>query len=216
MDDLALIRRILEGDRHAYRILVVRYQRPVFRFLRTFSSSGPAGGSSGSRLTDAIIEEIAQEAFLRAYKSLASYDPTRGASFSTWLFTIAKNLALNEAAKASTKREVCDDRGNQRGGGVRDARDPDERGSGAGNVGSVGPVASSPYDDVERAERGSMLHRALHALPQVFRSAVVLAYLKELSLDEIAAIERCSVGTVKSRIFRGKRLLAAALAKTEG
>jgi RNA polymerase sigma-70 factor (ECF subfamily) len=187
MDDRELIRQVLAGDSDAYRILVVRYQRPLFKFLRAF------------RLPEAVVEELAQETFLRAYRSLASYDSARGATFSTWLFTIAKNLALNESARART-------RGEGRG----------RAGADAAAIDRAAVTAPPQLEALERAERRSMLGRALGALPRAFRSAVVLAYLKELSLDEIAVIERCSVGTVKSRIFRGKRLLAAALSRTEG
>jgi RNA polymerase sigma-70 factor (ECF subfamily) len=197
MDDRELIRRILEGESDTYRILVIRYQRPLFRFLRAF------------RLPEAVVEELAQETFLRAYRSLASYDSARGATFSTWLFTIAKNLALNESARART-------RGEGRGRAGADAAAGEDTRPRDATVDRAAVTDPPQLEALERAERRSMLGRALGALPRAFRSAVVLAYLKELSLDEIAVIERCSVGTVKSRIFRGKRLLAAALSRTEG
>lgn len=198
MDDRELIQRVLAGESDTYRILVVRYQRPLFKFLRAF------------RLPEAVVEELAQETFLRAYRGLASYDSARGATFSTWLFTVAKNLALDESARARTRGE-----GRGRADAVAAAGEG-TRARDATVVDRAAVTAPPQLEALERAERRSMLDRALGALPRAFRSAVVLAYLKELSLDEIAVIERCSVGTVKSRIFRGKRLLAAALSRTEG
>ena len=71
------------------------------------------------------------------------------------------------------------------------------------------------HEALETEECRTRVQRALQRLPEVLRSALVLAYLKELSLDDIATIERCSVGAVKSRIFRGKQLLRVELAETE-
>jgi RNA polymerase sigma-70 factor (ECF subfamily) len=81
-DDLSVIRCVLDGDLEAFRILVERYQGPLF-------------GLIGNLLPDAHeAEDVAQDVFLAAYRRLASYDPTR-AAFSTWLFTIARNRCLN-------------------------------------------------------------------------------------------------------------------------
>lgn len=179
MDEPALIRQILAGDRQAFRVLVVRYQRPVFRFLSTF------------RLTPAQREELAQEAFLRAFVNLPAFDFSKGTAFSSWLFTIVKNMAINQLGRASQENEQL----------VAVPPDSDDLFE-----------SSSP---AEQAQRRSLVQRALAGLPQVFRNAVAFAYLDELSLEEIAAIEKCSVGTVKSRIFRGKQLLRAALAGGE-
>src|SRR5512147_605104 len=87
MDDGFLIRQVLGGNRNAFRMLVVRYQRPLFRLLAGFG------------LAQAVSEELAQEVFLRAFRNLSTFDPAK-ASFATWLFTIAKRLALNEVARA--------------------------------------------------------------------------------------------------------------------
>lgn len=179
MDDGFLIRQVLSGKRDAFRLLVIRHQRPLFRFLGGFG------------LSQAVAEELAQESFLRAFRSLASYDDTR-ASFASWLFTIAKHLAIDAVARG--RREVAlpepaDD--------AAVAHDP------------------SAHTLLEQAERRRRLRQTLARLPQVLRGTLALAYVKELSLDDIAAIEGCSVGTVKSRLFRGRQLLRAALAAGE-
>jgi RNA polymerase sigma-70 factor, ECF subfamily len=87
MDDGFLIRQTITGNRNAFRLLVVRYQRPLFRFLGGFG------------LGQAVAEELAQEAFLRAYRNLANYDAAK-AKFSSWLFMIAKHLAMADYRSA--------------------------------------------------------------------------------------------------------------------
>jgi RNA polymerase sigma-70 factor (ECF subfamily) len=180
MDDGFLIRQVLSGNRNAFRMLVIRYQRPLFRFVGGFG------------LGQAVTEEIAQEAFLRAFRSLSSFDAGK-ASFPTWLFTIAKRLALNERARGRQRAEHVE---------------ADESRMSAVD-------ARSAQDGIEASERAGRLHQALAALPETLRSTLLLAYLKELSIDEIAQIESCAVGTVKSRIFRGKALLRTALVNSE-
>src|SRR5262249_42411616 len=92
LNDTAIICLVLAGNRDAFRILVVRYQRPIFRFLAAF------------RLPPAQREELAQETFLRAFERLGDFDASRG-TFSSWLFTIAKNLAAHELGRMSHRRE---------------------------------------------------------------------------------------------------------------
>jgi RNA polymerase sigma-70 factor (ECF subfamily) len=181
MDDGFLIRQTLNGNRNAFRLLVVRYQRPLFRFLGGFG------------LGQAVAEELAQEAFLRAYRNLAGYDSAK-AKFSSWLFTIAKRLAINESARSSQRAPQVD---------VSDA-----------DLSSRDSVPGA-HEAIESAERRTRVQRALQRLPEILRSALVLAYLKDLSTDDIATIECCSVGAVKSRIFRGKQLLREELGKED-
>jgi RNA polymerase sigma-70 factor, ECF subfamily len=183
MDDGFLIRQVLGGNRNAFRLLVIRYQRPLFRFLH------------GMGFELAAAEELAQEAFLRAYRSLSDYDPGK-AKFSSWLFTIAKHLAQNEAARSHRRAPHLDW---QAQAGAAELRSP----------------SPSPQEALEQAERGHRVHQAIQQLPELLRGTLMLAYVKELSMQDIAAIESCAVGTVKSRISRGKQLLRATLAASE-
>jgi RNA polymerase sigma-70 factor, ECF subfamily len=173
MNDDFLIRQTLSGNRNAFRLLVVRYQRPLFRFLGGFG------------LGQAVAEELAQEAFLRAYGNLAGYDAAK-AKFSSWLFTIAKHLAMNAAARSSQRAPQVD--------------------VAAAELPSLDSVPGA-HEALESEERRTRVQQALQRLPEILRSALVLAYVKEFSMEDIATIERCSVGAVKSRIFRGKQLL---------
>jgi RNA polymerase sigma-70 factor (ECF subfamily) len=152
--------------------LVLRYQKPVFKILGTLIFD---------RQT---VEEIAQESFLRAYKSLPSFVAASGASFSTWLFTIARNLAFNELDKLKVRKT--------------NAHFVTE---------SEQLTTGGPDKDIESAETTVLVRNAVRKLPQEFRLAVVMSCLEGHSISEIADIEGCSEGTIKSRIFRGKQML---------
>lgn len=176
MDDEFLVQQILGGNRDAFRLLVLRYQRPLFRFL------GLLGFPSD------VAEDVAQQTFLRVHGSLASFDP-RQARFSTWLFTIAKRLATNERARAHRHRE-------QPVGGA-----PAEE----------APAATA--DPALAADRRRRLSAAIAALPEALRSAFFLSQIDELTLEEVAAVEGCALGTVKSRVHRAREQLRAALSE---
>lgn len=177
MDEIAIIRQVSQGNTSAFEAIVRRYQRPLFNYLGRLV------------LEKAVIEELVQETFIRVYQNLQQYDPSKGASFATWVFTIARNLALNELNLAWRRYETLD----------------------LSELPYQVDNSLSPLENVELAERQTVLYNALNKLPLPFRSAVSLAYINELSLNEIAAIEGCSVGTIKSRIFRGKMKLKALL-----
>lgn len=172
MDINVLLRRMDRGDRSAFAELVDYYQRPLFGYL----------GRMGLRQGQA--EEVAQETFLKAWQRIGDYDQAR-AAFSTWLFTIARNLALNELVRASTSREQT--------------------------LGDEMPETSSeqaqPVQEVMARQRREQVQKALHALSYDDRSALALAYYEELDLASIARIEGCSVGAVKVRLHRAKQRL---------
>lgn len=173
MDDEFLVRQILGGNREAFRLLVLRYQRPLFRFLGLLGFAQDAA------------EDVAQQTFLRVYRSLATFDPQQ-AKFATWLFTIAKRLAANERQRAHHRREQP----------VESLPDAEA------------PPAPDPAVAAERTRR---LAAAIAALPEALRSTFFLSQLQELTLDEVAAVEGCAVGTVKSRVHRAREQLRAAL-----
>ncbi|MDH4273058.1 MAG: sigma-70 family RNA polymerase sigma factor [Candidatus Aminicenantes bacterium] len=138
-----------------------------------------------------VLEDLAQETFLRAYRHMADFDVKKGASFSTWLLTIARNLALNEKAKKERRREYA-------GRSVNRIQVSSEEG---------------PQDLLEKRNLYSRVREAINRLPDKFQSVVVLSYFEELSIEEIARIEKCPLGTVKSRISRGKQILRQFLEK---
>jgi RNA polymerase sigma-70 factor (ECF subfamily) len=170
-DDIEVIRRVVAGDVQSFRVLVERYQRPLLALIQNLM-----GGRND-------CEDVAQEAFLAAYVNLGSYDPTR-ARFSTWLFTIARNLALNALKRPRLKT-------------LQQGAEPPQR--------------VTPETEAMRAELFDRLDRALAELPLEQRSAFVLFEIHGLSYEEIRRIEGTELGTVKSRISRAKQKLRGAL-----
>jgi RNA polymerase sigma-70 factor (ECF subfamily) len=173
MDDRFLVEQSAQKNPKAFKILVLRYQRMVFFYLKNFP------------FPKQVREDLAQETFLRAYRNIDRFDPEKGAAFSTWLITIARNLALNERAKAGLRKAQS--------GGLGDKES--------------GRIEKGPQEILEQRNLKSRVQEAISRLPEKFHTAVVLSYFEELSLEEIAQIENCPVGTVKSRVFRGKQIL---------
>ena len=182
MDDRLLVEQSAQNNRDAFRLLILRYQRMVFSYLGNF------------QLPVQILEDLAQETFLRAHRNIPDFNFEKGASFSTWLITIARNLAINEKAKMSRRKEHS--------GGFMDE--------------NQGRNEKSPQEILEQRRLKSRIHEAISRLPEKFHTAVILSYFDELSLEEIAQIEDCPVGTVKSRVFRGKQILRQILEKEIG
>lgn len=180
MEDAHLVRQVLGGNRAAFRMIVLRYERPLFRFLGLLAFEA------------ATAEDLAQQTFLRAYQALGSFDPQR-ASFSTWLFTIAKRLAANEHQRAHRRLEVRE----------------------AGDAADQRTAAPTAPDALVAAERGARVRSALAALPEPLRSTFFLSQIEELTLEEVADVEGCPVGTVKSRIHRARAQLRLALEPEE-
>ena len=181
MEDKFLVEQTLNGNKNAFKLLVVRYQRPIFSFVKKFN------------VPDQRIEELAQETFLKAYKNLQSFHGEKG-TFAGWLFTISKNLVLNEKKK---KEESYEDS------------------NAVENHISEDNLDQSPAIVMERKQNVLRVNKLINMLPDPFKSAVILSYMEELSLQEIATMEQCEVGTIKSRIHRGKNLLIKMLF-TEG
>jgi RNA polymerase sigma-70 factor (ECF subfamily) len=180
MDPQPLIARALDGDRQAFSSVVRCFERPLFGFL----------GRMG--LEQARAEEVAQETFLRAWQHLGEYRAGKGA-FSTWLFTIARRLAVNELTRASSRRERPFD----------DSVD----------IPACG--LPGPADALIEAERIAGMRVALLALPLPDRSVLALAYVRELDMDSIARIERCSSGSVRTRLHRARQRLRQILEESD-
>jgi RNA polymerase sigma-70 factor, ECF subfamily len=160
---------VLKGDRQAFAAVVQLYQGPLFGFL----------GRMG--FSQALAEDLAQEAFLRAWQHLARFDPDR-AKFVTWLFAIARNLALTELERPAHRL----------------LHGTDEL------------IAELPADDLDpsaaitAAQQKARLQSALRELTMDERSTLGLAYVQELDMATIARIEHCSVAAVKTRLHRAK------------
>lgn len=174
--DIQIIKSVLDGRIDCFETLVRRYQGPVVSMIANIVAD---------RHT---CEDIAQDAFLAAYSKLRSFDPARS-EFSTWLFTIARNRAINAIKK---KRPLT-------------RSEPPE---------SVD--ANGPAENLGRKEAFKLLDRAIQALPTRFKTVFVMAELENMPYHRIAQIEGISTGTVKSRVHRARKRLAAALAEYKG
>lgn len=167
-EDAALIARIARGETAALDALYDRYSRLVFSVVLT---------TLGDRST---AEEATLDAFMRVWRSAASYDPSRG-KVSTWLLTVARHHAIDILRRGSTRAE-------SRSVSLDDlffAADPD---------------ATDPGADVELSAQRKRVREALEQLPTEQRQALALAYFKGLSQKEIADQLKQPLGTVKTRI----------------
>lgn len=188
--DRAFVDRARQGDLDAFGELVRRHQHRMVRYLRALA----AGSGSDA-------EDIAQEAFLRAHRALAKF---KGAStFRTWLYQIATNVARTELGKRrhDPLRQVF-------GGRTAGPDDQDDR--------AIDRIEAPGNFEAAVVAR-DRVRRALETLPAEWREAVVLRDIEGLDYREIAAALEIPIGTVESRIFRGRERLRAALApQTEG
>ena len=178
--DAALMLRVKRGDRAAFAELVEKYKQPVMNFVfRT--------------LRDEIeAEDVAQTVFLQVYKSRSRY--RRTAKFSTWLFTIARNLCLNELRRRSRHPAESLDEPHT------DNEDQPQRQYEDTKI-------VSPPEKYLHGELAQKIEEALAELPENQRSAILLCRQEDLSYDEISEILDCSLSATKSLIHRGRETL---------
>jgi RNA polymerase sigma-70 factor, ECF subfamily len=187
--DVRLMLRVRDDDAGAFEELVRRYQA---RLVRLFHHIGPSAE---------IAEDLTQEVFLRIYRSRAKYEP--GAKFSTWLFTIAGNVARNAARSSGRRREVSE---------VDTKRAMDD--SAPNLLAGIALDASSlmPTRVVEGEERALMVRKAVASLGERQRMALMLSRFENLSYVEIADAMGLTSKAVKSLLSRARVNLKEALA----
>jgi RNA polymerase sigma-70 factor (ECF subfamily) len=178
--DAALMLRVKQGDAEAFAQLVDKYKQPVmnvvYRMLRDATEA----------------EDVAQNVFVQVHKSADRYKIA--AKFSTWLFTITRNLCLNEIRRRS--RHPAES---------MDAPHPDYQDQPLNQF--EDKKGSSPPDTLLQGELEAKIEAALDALPENQRTAILLCRQNELSYDEIAKVLGCTVSATKSLIHRGRETL---------
>ena len=184
--DVQLMLGVKQGDEVSFELLLQRYRRPLCHFLNRMVRD------------TAQAEDLAQEVFLRVYRARRDYEPS--AKFTTWLFRIATNLALNALRDGRHRQAEIS----------LDAPAEGEDGSEMTlEVADAAPVVEQQL--VER-DRLDVVRRAIQALPEKQRAAVLLHKYQELDYDEIARILGCSVSALKSLLFRAYESLRVELA----
>ena len=173
--DLELIRRVQKGDKTAFDVLVLKYQHKILKLISRYISDHHEA------------MDVAQEAFLKAYRALPRF---RGDSaFYTWLYRIAINTAKNHLVAAGRRPPTSD----------IDAQEAEQY---------AGALRLQDNETPERLllkdEIGATVREAIEALPEELRTAITLRELEGLSYDQIAQVMACPVGTVRSRIFRAR------------
>lgn len=171
-DDQAAVERVLAGDISAFEEIVRRWQSPLINLAYRFCRDRGRA------------EEMAQEAFLRAYRGLKQW--RREAAFSTWLFALATNFYRSELRRIPVRTISIDD--------VREPVDP--RASDGG---------------LEDEDRDLAVRRAVFALPAKYREALILFYFHEMDVPAAARSLGLPEGTVKARLFRGREILRTKL-----
>ena len=181
--DQVLVERAQGGDKHAFDLLVSKYQRKLGRLLSRFIRD------------PGEVEDVSQEAFIKAYRALPSF---RGDSaFYTWLYRIgintAKNYLVSQGRRAPTSTEFDND----------EAETFDD----ASQLRDI----NTPESLLLTKQIGQTINAAMDALPEELRTAIVLREIDGMSYEEIASIMDCPIGTVRSRIFRAREAVAGKL-----
>ncbi|TDI80835.1 MAG: RNA polymerase sigma factor RpoE [Betaproteobacteria bacterium] len=178
--DKQLVERAQRGDKRAFDLLVIKYQRKLARMLSHFIRDA------------AEVEDVMQETFIKAYRSLSSF---RGESaFYTWLYRIginaAKNFLVARGRRASTTNgfDITDAENFEEGSQLRDL--------------------NTPESELMSKQIVQTIHQTLQDLPEELRTAISLREIEGLSYEEIAIIMSCPTGTVRSRIFRARDAIA--------
>lgn len=185
--DVQLMLDVKAGDDASFELLLQRYRAPLVNFLHRMVRDA------------ALAEDLAQEVFLRVYRARKRYAPS--AKFTTWLFRIATNLALNAIRDGRhRKTEISFD----------EPAEDDDR------VLDVPDNSPSAEQRLVEQDRFAMIRQAIFRLPEKQRAAVLLHKFQEMDYDQIAKILGCSESALKSLLFRAYETLRAELAPLVG
>ncbi|MCU0897167.1 MAG: RNA polymerase sigma factor RpoE [Burkholderiales bacterium] len=181
--DQQLVERAQRGEKHAFDLLVAKYQRKLTRLLSRFIRD------------PAEVEDVAQEAFIKAYRALPSF---RGESaFYTWLYRIGINTAKNYLVAMGRRAPTTTEFDSEEAENFDDAEHLRD--------------INTPESMLMSKQIGETVNEAMEALPEELRTAITLREIEGLSYEEIADMMNCPIGTVRSRIFRAREAIAARL-----
>jgi RNA polymerase sigma-70 factor (ECF subfamily) len=181
--DHQLVERAQRGDKHAFELLVIKYQRKLARLLSRFIRD------------PGEVEDVTQEAFIKAYRALPTF---RGESaFYTWLYRIGVNTAKNYLVAMRRRAPTMTEINNE------EAEDIEE--------GQQLKDMNTPENELMSRQVAETVNQTLQELPEELRTAITLREIEGLSYEEIAQVMNCPIGTVRSRIFRAREAIAERL-----
>jgi RNA polymerase sigma-70 factor, ECF subfamily len=184
LSDAEIMLRVAKGDDAAFDYLVEKFRRPIISFMyRTTHNQG-------------IAEELAQEVFLRVYRSRESYEAS--AKFTTWLYRIATNLAVNNAR--DTKHERAENQVS--------LDEPDEE---SGSTMDLADTRATVEQELLRDERLAAIRKVVESLPERQRMAVLMHKYQDMDYKEIAGVLKLSESATKSLLFRAYESLRESL-----
>jgi RNA polymerase sigma-70 factor (ECF subfamily) len=189
-EEAALVADLKAGSEEAFGILIAQYHQPLFSLIAR-SLTDPADAA-----------DITQEVFIKVFRSIRSFHGD--SSLRTWLYRIALHEASNQRRWWSRhkRQELTID-------SSHDARDSGDEGISL--AATLADRGSSPFDHAAQAELRSRVEEALRQIPEAFRTVVVLREIEGFAYEEIAEILNVNVGTIKSRLTRGRSALRALL-----
>ena len=181
--DQLLVERAQRGEKHAFELLVTKYQRKLIRLLSRFIRDSSE------------VEDVAQEAFIKAYRALPNF---RGDSaFYTWLYRIGINTAKNHLVASGRRAPTST------GMDAEEAEDLGET--------ELLQDVNTPENQMMSRQVAETVNQTLEKLPEELRTAITLREMEGLSYEEIASIMNCPIGTVRSRIFRAREAISVQL-----
>jgi RNA polymerase sigma-70 factor (ECF subfamily) len=181
--DAELVSRVQAGDKQAFDLLVIKYQRKIMRLLSRMIRN------------PSEIEDVAQEAFIKAYRALPQF---RGESaFYTWLYRIAINTARNWLAANKHAPSTPSGFENEEGETFSES--------------DVLTDGSNPESEMASRQIAETVNKAINDLPEELRNAIVMREIDGMTYEDIAESMNCPIGTVRSRIFRAREAIALRL-----
>ncbi len=177
-EDKELIERALAGNQDAYRQLMERHRPAIYHIVYKIARGGE------------VVNDLVQETFMKAFASLSTYRSEY--KFSTWLYRIAANAAIDHLRKKRLKTLSLDS--------------PPETSSGRIEI-EIPDNSYNPERDFEARERRVSIDEAIESLPDKYRIVIVYRHKDDKSYEEIAEVLNIPIGTVKARIFRARELL---------
>ncbi len=188
LPDEDLVERTLKGEEDAFSQLYDRYRQRIYSTVYRIIQDA------------AEAQDATQEIFIKLYRSISDWNP-RKAKFSTWLYRLAANHAID--CWRSRKRR-------------HESQTPDDRDGDPAAGHPVTDAIKTPFGALEQKESVARIRRCVDDLPELQKKIFLLRYFQDLKLEEIAEMEDCSLGTVKTSLFRATHSVRRAVRRTGG